>query len=139
MTISYSREVFTSTGTGIFLRLLARWKGSIYKLVWRDLLVYVFVYSALSIIYRFVLVEEGKCRGSSKISYYTTNNIEIILNIDNIMITSTFSAREQFEKISLHCGHFADLIPVTFVLGFYVNVVITRWWQQFESIPWPGK
>ena len=67
MTISYSREVFTSTGTGIFLRLLARWKGSIYKLVWRDLLVYVFVYSALSIIYRFVLVEEGKYRESSKI------------------------------------------------------------------------
>ena len=56
-----------------------------------------------------------------------------------MIIISTFSAREQFEKISLHCGHFADLIPVTFVLGFYVNVVITRWWQQFESIPWPGK
>ena len=48
------------------------------------------------------------------------------------------SAREHFEKISLHCGHFADLIPVTFVLGFYVSIVITRWWQQFESIPWPG-
>ena len=39
----------------------------------------------------------------------------------------------------MHCGHFADLIPVTFVLGFYVSIVITRWWQQFESIPWPGK
>ena len=139
MTISYSREVFTSTGTGIFLRLLARWKGSIYKLVWRDLLVYVFVYSALSIIYRFFLVEEGKCPESIKILFFTTINIEMIWNIDNIIMISTFSAREQFEKISLHCGHFADLIPVTFVLGFYVNVVITRWWQQFESIPWPGK
>ena len=60
MTISYSREVFTSTGTGIFLRLLGRWKGSIYKLVWRDLLVYVSIYTALSLLYRFQLSEEGK-------------------------------------------------------------------------------
>ena len=59
MTISYSREVFTSTGTGIFLRLLARWKGSIYKLVWRDLLVYMFFYTVLSIVYRFQLSEDG--------------------------------------------------------------------------------
>ena len=54
------------------------------------------------------------------------------------MYCNSISARDHFEKISLHCGHFADLIPVTFVLGFYVSVVITRWWQQFESIPWPG-
>ena len=60
MTISYSREVFTSTGTGIFLRLLGRWKGSIYKLVWRDLFVYVSIYTVLSVIYRFELSEEGK-------------------------------------------------------------------------------
>ena len=50
-----------------------------------------------------------------------------------------YLARVHFEKISLHCGHFADLIPVTFILGFYVSLVISRWWQQFESIPWPGK
>ena len=42
-----------------------------------------------------------------------------------------------FEKISLFCHSFATLIPVTFVLGFYVSLLVTRWWKQFESIPWP--
>ena len=60
MTIEYSREVFNSGGTGLFLHLLNRWKGSIYKLVWRDLLVYVSIYTALSLLYRFQLSEEGK-------------------------------------------------------------------------------
>lgn len=60
MTVSYSENVFTSTGNGIFLKLLLRWKGSIYKLVWKDLLFYVAFYSALSILYRFILPEEGK-------------------------------------------------------------------------------
>ncbi|TRY79483.1 hypothetical protein TCAL_13651 [Tigriopus californicus] len=105
MTISYSREVFTSTGTsGIFLKLLWRWKGSIYRLVWHDLLIYVVLYSLLSITYRFLLPDDLKV---------------------------------VFENISLYCSNFADLIPVTFVLGFYVSLVIQRWWSQFEYLPWP--
>ena len=60
MTISYGQEVFTTSRKGIFLHLLNRWKGSIYKLVWRDLLVYVSMYTALSLLYRFKLSEEGK-------------------------------------------------------------------------------
>ena len=58
MTVSYSREVFTSTGTsGIFLKLLTRWQGSIYKLIWHDLLIYVSLYYLLSCTYRFALDE----------------------------------------------------------------------------------
>lgn len=25
------------------------------------------------------------------------------------------------------------------MLGFYVSIVVTRWWQQFMQIPWPDK
>ena len=42
-----------------------------------------------------------------------------------------------FEKISLFCGNRHTQIPVTFVLGFYVSLLVTRWWKQFETIPWP--
>lgn len=42
-----------------------------------------------------------------------------------------------FEKLSLHCQTYGDLIPVSFVLGFYVSIVIKRWWDQYTCIPWP--
>ena len=64
--------------------------------------------------------------------------------------------QEKFEQVTVHCQRFADLIPVTFVLGFYVrfvvlvggnmhsavqceccSIVITRWWGQYKIIPWP--
>jgi len=32
---------------------------------------------------------------------------------------------------------YTNLIPVSFVLGFYVAVVVGRWWNQYLSIPWP--
>ena len=66
MTVSYSREVFTSTGTfGLFLKLLARWRGSIYRLIWRDLIIYIGIYYVLSGVYRFLLNEEGKRKRAS--------------------------------------------------------------------------
>ncbi|KAL1115874.1 hypothetical protein AAG570_006163, partial [Ranatra chinensis] len=44
-----------------------------------------------------------------------------------------------FEKVVLYCDKFISLIPLSFVLGFYVAYVATRWWQQFMAIPWPDK
>ena len=60
MTISYSNLVFTSKGIGTFLKLLLKWKGSIYKLVWRELFIYVALYCALSLVYRLALDDQGK-------------------------------------------------------------------------------
>lgn len=42
-----------------------------------------------------------------------------------------------FEDITQYCETFNDLIPLSFVLGFYVSIVMTRWWNQYVSIPWP--
>ncbi|RXG61863.1 hypothetical protein Avbf_12985 [Armadillidium vulgare] len=47
----------------------------------------------------------------------------------------TFLLNRTFEK-SLHFQEFTDLIPVSFVLGFYVSVVMSRWWSQYNEIPW---
>ena len=41
-----------------------------------------------------------------------------------------------FEHIAIYCERFTSLIPLSFVLGFYVAVVVGRWWNQFLSIPW---
>jgi hypothetical protein len=70
MTVSYSEHVFTST-FGSFVKLLFRWKGSIYKLVWRDLILYVILFSVLSVLYRFILPAEGKYHYYIYTVYYT--------------------------------------------------------------------
>ena len=46
---------------------------------------------------------------------------------------------DQYEKICIQVGKFTDMIPMSFVLGFYVSIVISRWWDQFMHIAWPDR
>ena len=62
MTISYGQQVATSSGLGVFWKLLFLWRGSIYKLVWTNLALYIFLYYSLSLTYRFLLDENGRVR-----------------------------------------------------------------------------
>ncbi|XP_040566717.1 bestrophin-4 [Lepeophtheirus salmonis] len=42
-----------------------------------------------------------------------------------------------FETLSIFCNTHTTLIPLTFVLAFYVSHVVSRWWDQYKTIPWP--
>jgi len=44
-----------------------------------------------------------------------------------------------FENVVLFCNKYTELIPLTFVLGFYVALVVKRWWEKFQQIPWIDK
>nr|XP_021491758.1 bestrophin-1 [Meriones unguiculatus] len=44
-----------------------------------------------------------------------------------------------FEKLALYCDSYIQLIPISFVLGFYVTLVVNRWWSQYENLPWPDR
>lgn len=44
-----------------------------------------------------------------------------------------------FERLAVYCEKYNNLIPVAFVLGFFVTLVIGRWWGQFMSLPWPDR
>jgi len=102
MTVSYTAEVANCSVLGCFWKLLFRWKGSIYKLLWPNLVVYILCYYLLFFVYRFFLDEVGK---------------------------------QQFEVISKWCKDYLDLIPLSFVLGFYVNLVMQRWWDMYSNLP----
>lgn len=104
MTVTYTAEVASCKGFGCFLKLLARWKGSIYKLVWPDLVAYLTLYYALNLTYRYQLNPEQK---------------------------------KTFESIVEYCDTYSNLIPLSFVLGFYISIIMTRWWDQYNNIPWP--
>ena len=69
-------------GLGVFWKLLFRWKASIYKVVWYNLLLYVILYFSLSLTYRFLLT------GDNKVTVWWTLchlcEIIIVLFSDNI-------------------------------------------------------
>ena len=44
-----------------------------------------------------------------------------------------------FQSVVKYFDAFLNMIPLSFVLGFYVSYVASRWWQQFLAIPWPDK
>ena len=44
-----------------------------------------------------------------------------------------------FEMICIYAERFSGLVPITFITGFYVTQVVSRWWDQFMSLPWPGR
>ncbi|XP_042190942.1 bestrophin-4 [Callorhinchus milii] len=105
MTISYTLKVADARFAG-FSKLLFRWKGSIYKLLYKEFIVFVILYSILSVTYRCFLSHEQK---------------------------------RVFEKVAVYCDKHTSLIPMSFVLGFYVTLVINRWWSQYRSIPLPDQ
>ncbi|CAJ0952017.1 unnamed protein product, partial [Mesorhabditis belari] len=105
MTVTYTLEVSKAKFWG-FPKLLARWKGSIYRLIYREMLVFLIAYYALMLIYRVVLDEDS---------------------------------RKKFEAFALYCREMSSTVMITFVLGFYVTLVMGRWWQQYMNIPWPDR
>ncbi|XP_051048112.1 bestrophin-1 [Phodopus roborovskii] len=105
MTITYTNKV-ANARLGSFSCLLLCWRGSIYKLLYGEFLIFMFLYYAIRAVYRMVLSDEQQLL---------------------------------FEKLALYCDNYIQLIPISFVLGFYVTVVVTRWWNQYESLPWPDR
>lgn len=59
MTISYQRDVASSTAGG-FTRLLFKWKGSLYKLIYRELLLFLSAFIFLSLVYRQLLTQHQR-------------------------------------------------------------------------------
>jgi len=86
--------------------ILLRWRSSLWKLVWRQLLLYTILYVAISMVYRFALTTEQAV---------------------------------YFEKIILWIRKDSAQVTLTFLLGFYVSLVVKRWWEQYVTLPWPDE
>uniref|UniRef100_A0A1I7ZZ25 Bestrophin homolog n=1 Tax=Steinernema glaseri TaxID=37863 RepID=A0A1I7ZZ25_9BILA len=105
MTVTYTLEVSRARFWG-FPKLLARWRGSIYRLMYREMAVFLLAFYAVALGYRYLLSAPGQ---------------------------------RQFERIAVYCREFTSVVPITFVLGFFVSVIVGRWWQQYMAIPWPDR
>uniref|UniRef100_A0A1I7WMX7 Bestrophin homolog n=1 Tax=Heterorhabditis bacteriophora TaxID=37862 RepID=A0A1I7WMX7_HETBA len=109
MTISYS---------GNFCRLLLRWKGSLWRSVWKELLIYLALFYAIRLFY------------IVGINYIDDNE-------DDRRNYRLVHYRRMFEALCRMFDGYTKLIPLTFLLGFYVSNVVARWWRQFECLSWP--
>ncbi|CDS37650.1 bestrophin 3 [Echinococcus multilocularis] len=49
------------------------------------------------------------------------------------------SIKRAFEAYCSFCKYYGEYIPVYFVLGFFVDIIVERWWDQFLNIPWPDE
>ena len=47
--------------------------------------------------------------------------------------------RQVFEHLSLTFDNYVTLMPLTFLLGFYIIEIVKRWGQQSECIVWPDE
>ena len=86
--------------------LLARWKGSVYKLIWHDVLMFVVLYFTIALIYRAALI------------HYPLH-------------------KQHFELMCIYANRFSGSVPIALLTGFYVTSVVSRWWDQFMSLPYP--
>jgi hypothetical protein len=91
------------------ITLLLRWKGSVYKLLWMDFVLFIAVYILISVVYRCVLFHYPEYRQGFELFCVFT---------------------QRFSKSSL---------PITFLIGLYVSAVVERWWSQFMALPWPDQ
>jgi len=92
------------------LHLLAKWKGSVYRLIWHDIIIFLVCYFALTLIYKAVLCNE--------------NFVESI-------------HKQRFELMCIYAKRYSEAIPIALLTGFYVTSVVSRWWDQFMALPYP--
>ncbi|XP_035709188.1 mucin-12 isoform X3 [Folsomia candida] len=104
MTVSYTGDVANGSSFGCFWKILGRWRGSVYKLIWRELIAYLFLYFTINAMYRLGMTEDQ---------------------------------RRIFERVKVYCSKQIESIPMSFVLGFYVTLIVKRWWDQYWILPMP--
>lgn len=102
MTVQYSQLVLTG-GPGVFFKLLLKWRGCVFKLIYIDVIAFLSLYAAVSCIYRFALSTESQ---------------------------------RLFERLILFINSFQTMIPVAFILGFYIDLIFNRFWTTFMTVPW---
>lgn len=61
-------------------------------------------------------------------------NVLCILRLSLLLFLVCFRT---FEYIRGYFTKTQENVPITFILGFYVSLVVKRWWDQYRLLPWP--
>ncbi|PAA94248.1 hypothetical protein BOX15_Mlig000526g1 [Macrostomum lignano] len=104
MAVSYTSNIYTQERL-FFIKLLFRWSGSVWQLLWVDFIVFVAIYMILAAIYQNILFDHPEMK-------------------------------QTFEVTVKWIGQIRTSVPLSFMLGFFVSTVISRWWSTCMAIPW---
>ncbi|GCB60880.1 hypothetical protein scyTo_0011210 [Scyliorhinus torazame] len=96
MTISYTLKVADARFAG-FSKLLFRWKGSIYKLLYKEFIVFISLYSILSVTYRYFLSHEQKIIFENVATYCDKQTSLIPMSF--VLGFMTCDERKKFESL----------------------------------------
>ncbi|VDN01695.1 unnamed protein product [Thelazia callipaeda] len=100
MTVSYHLHL-ASVSSLTFLHVLFRWKGSVWKQIYKELLVWITTFLIISLFYRYLLSNQHKTI---------------------------------FEKLIKYFNDRLNYIPTTFILGFFVHIILSRWSAIFHNM-----
>ncbi len=112
-----------------FLRLMRLWRGSVIKLLWHDLLLFLVFFISLTLLYRLILFHDPVHK----------ERFELICIWSSRYVVQRDDIDKVTKIISPSLCRFRNLIPVTFLTGFYVSQVVTRYWDQFMSLPFTDR
>ncbi|XP_021239622.1 bestrophin-2-like [Numida meleagris] len=112
MTVTYTSRVATARFGG-FSQLLLLWRGSIYKLLYREVLLFLGAYLGLSMAYRFLLSEPQR-RLFEKLVLYCDRSAELIpvaFVLGQSAFSCHFSLLRRKNSASCEGGHGAEPPP----------------------------
>lgn len=108
MTVTYTNELATTRSLTIF-KLFFKWKGSVLKLLWKELIVYVIIFYIIQLIYVFGLDESWKAYFEKVVrnakNYEDVRTLSFVLGffVTTIMTRKIPSSFTSFSRIA-HTG-----------------------------------
>ena len=78
--------VDTSQRLQAYFHLMKQWRGSVFKLIWHDLLVFVTAYTFIAILYRYVLFDNSVGKEFLEVVCIYCSRYEGRLDTDHIFI-----------------------------------------------------
>lgn len=139
MTVNYSM-VMSKQGVGTVFSLLARWRGSIVKVC--------LIHGSYHWLFHSLLNDWDGVQGSvdllrmlrlrlSHLSFCSGLQAEINLRRHSCSVQKLdWRHSRNISSYLLHCCWVKLYSQVTFILGFYVSVVFSRWQEIVNGIPW---
>merc|ERR1719402_307098 len=102
--------------------LLFKWKGSLWKNVWKECIMYTFVYFLITIFYRVILTPaENPLPTAAPLTNHTNESLTSDAQAV-VQLIAEEGPQEWFTRFIGFFESYAQGMPITFILGFYVSL-----------------